>query len=275
MFSSHRCCCSVLSQSKSTNAFQWLRGYNGCRTGWDRFSKPTMTDRPPFGKAGVGGSQSSQTTALPGMKMILIYLSLYPYTFLLFQTCGLGVISSHQALMVQHLWQVCVFFWAWLCFLFFFKPILCLVYFHIATTFNCLPTWLVTHPHYHQGHPTCPPTLHIPPPSHPTCPNPLHHHSTCPTHPHGHSTCIVIPTVIKFHHAHCLLPQVHHFLSPIAIIIIMSFSRDDVICGDTPFCLLTLSQLVSCLRTLTHYLPTNPHPNQTCSSNSHWAMYAT
>eukprot|EP00731_Ephydatia_muelleri_P031886 Em0023g393a len=55
----------VLSQSKSTNAFQWLRGYNGCRTGWDRFSKPTMTDRPPFGKAGVGGSQSSQTTALP------------------------------------------------------------------------------------------------------------------------------------------------------------------------------------------------------------------
>ena len=49
----------VLAQSRSTNAFQWLRGYEACRTGWDRFTKPGV-------QGGMAGS--SQSTALPGME---------------------------------------------------------------------------------------------------------------------------------------------------------------------------------------------------------------
>ena len=43
------CCCLVSSEDeRSSSTFDWLRGYETCRTGWDRFCKPNTSITPPL-----------------------------------------------------------------------------------------------------------------------------------------------------------------------------------------------------------------------------------
>lgn len=37
-----------MSSEDERSSFEWLRGYETCRTGWDRFCKPNVSVTPPL-----------------------------------------------------------------------------------------------------------------------------------------------------------------------------------------------------------------------------------
>ena len=75
MFGFTKCPCVLVSSNEVelASAFNWMKGYDNCRTGWDRFEKPR-----PFASALMGNVQQKQEEGgvkegFPGKRYVIIF----------------------------------------------------------------------------------------------------------------------------------------------------------------------------------------------------------